>query len=112
MNELEEFRSEAYENAQLYKEKTKRWHDNLLLSREFHPRYQVLLFNSRLRLFLGKLESRWTRPFKINQVFPFGAVELWDKNGHVFRVNGQQLKHYYSGKERKVEDMPLEDPQQ
>ena len=37
LNELEEFRSEAYENARLYKEITKRWHDNLILRREFHP---------------------------------------------------------------------------
>ena len=48
LNELEEFRSEAYENARLYKEKTKRWHDNLILKREFHLGQQVLLYNSRL----------------------------------------------------------------
>ena len=36
LNELEEFKSEAYENARLYKEKMKRWHDNLILRREFH----------------------------------------------------------------------------
>ena len=69
LNELEEIRSEAYENARLYKEKTKRWHDNLILRREFHPRQQVLLYNSQLRLFLGKLKSRWSGPFKIKQVF-------------------------------------------
>ena len=27
MNELEELRNEAYDNARIYKEKTKRWHD-------------------------------------------------------------------------------------
>ena len=37
LNELEELRNEAYENARLYKEKMKRWHDNLILRREFHP---------------------------------------------------------------------------
>ena len=51
LNELEEFRSEAYENARLYKEKTKKWHDNLILRREVHPRQQVLLYNSLLRFF-------------------------------------------------------------
>ena len=56
LNELEEFRSEAYENARLYKEKTKRLHDNLILMREFHPGQQVLLYNSRLQLFPGKLK--------------------------------------------------------
>ena len=48
LNELEEFMSEAYENATLYKEKMNRWHDNLILRREFHPGQQVLLYNSRL----------------------------------------------------------------
>ena len=72
----------------------------------------MLVFNSRLRLFPGKLKSRWSGPFKIKQVFPFGAVELWDKDGHVFPINGQRLKHYYSGEKQKVEDMPREDPQQ
>ena len=47
--------SEAYENARLYKEKTKRWHDNLILRREFHSGQQVLLYNSQLRLFPSKL---------------------------------------------------------
>ena len=27
MNELEDLRNEAYDNARIYKEKTKRWHD-------------------------------------------------------------------------------------
>ena len=36
LNEFEEFRNETYENARLYKEKTKWWHDNLILRREFH----------------------------------------------------------------------------
>ena len=46
LNESEEFKSEAYENVRLYKEKTKRWHDNLILRREFHLGQQVLLYNS------------------------------------------------------------------
>ncbi|XP_075515838.1 uncharacterized protein LOC142550644 [Primulina tabacum] len=28
LNEMEELRNEAYENAKIYKEKTKKWHDN------------------------------------------------------------------------------------
>ena len=65
LNKLEEFRNEAYENAQLYKEKTKRWHDNMILRREFHSGQQVLFFNCRLRLFPSKLKSRWSVLFKI-----------------------------------------------
>ena len=111
LNELEEFRSEAYENTRLYKGNTKWWHENLILRNEFHSGQQVLLYNSRLRLFPGKLKLRWSGPFKIKQVFPFRVVELWDKNSQSFRVNGQQLKHYYGREKRKVEDMPLEEPQ-
>ncbi|XP_021730676.1 uncharacterized protein K02A2.6-like [Chenopodium quinoa] len=55
LNELGELRLEAYESSKLYKEKTKRWHDKNLLRREFKEGDQVLLFNSRLRLFPGKL---------------------------------------------------------
>ena len=110
LNELEEFRSEAYENARLHKERIKRWHDNLILKRQFHLGQQLLLYNSQLRLFPGKLKSRWSSSFKIRQVFPFGAVDLWDKIGQSFRVNGQRLKHYYGGEEHKVDGMPLEEP--
>nr|XP_016447657.1 PREDICTED: uncharacterized protein LOC107772687 [Nicotiana tabacum] len=53
MNALEEFRLDAYENVQIYKEKTKRWHDRLIKPNEFHEGDTILLYNSRLRLFLG-----------------------------------------------------------
>ena len=76
LNEIEEFSNEAYENMKLYKEKTKRWHDKQILRREFKKRQKVLLFNSRLRLFLEKLRPRWSRPFTIEKVLPFGAIEL------------------------------------
>ncbi|XP_070046205.1 uncharacterized protein [Nicotiana tomentosiformis] len=58
LNELDEFRLHAYENAKLYKEKTKRWHDKHIQHREFEPGQEVLLFNSKLKLFPGKLKSR------------------------------------------------------
>ncbi|XP_070055382.1 uncharacterized protein [Nicotiana tomentosiformis] len=65
LNELDEFRLHAYENAKLYKEKTKRWHDKHIQHREFEPGQEVLLFNSRLKLFPGKLKSRWAVPFNV-----------------------------------------------
>ena len=49
----------------------------------------VLLFNSRLRLFLGKLKSKWTGLYLITQLFPHGSVELENKEGMRFNVNGQ-----------------------
>ena len=50
LNELEEMRNEAYDNAKIYKDKTKKWHDQRILRREFKVEDQVLLFNSRLKL--------------------------------------------------------------
>ena len=47
----------------------------------------VLLYNSRLRWFLGKLKSKWTDPYLIAQLFPHGAVEL-EQQGVRFKVNG------------------------
>ena len=56
MNELEELRNEVYDNSRIYKDKTKKWHDQKILSKEFKVGEQNLLYNSRLELFPGKLK--------------------------------------------------------
>ncbi|XP_074342072.1 uncharacterized protein LOC141679476 [Apium graveolens] len=78
LNELEEFRLQAYDNNKVYKEKVKRWHDRRLVRKSFVPCQKVLLYNSRLRLFSGNLKSMWLRPFTIKIMFPHGAVEIFD----------------------------------
>ena len=55
LNELEEHRLRAYENAKIYKEKVKYWHDKHLVSKQFEVGQKVLLYNLRLRLFPEKL---------------------------------------------------------
>jgi len=55
----------------------------------------VLLYNSRLRLFPGKLKSKWSGPFRVTRVFTYGATEVEGKGGPVFKVNGQRLKLYF-----------------
>ena len=97
MNELEELRQEAYDNARIYKEKTKKWHDQKIMRREFKVGEQVLLYNSRLKLFLGKLKSRWSGPYTVVTSTSSGAVTLKAKFGSEFKVNGQRLKHYLGG---------------
>ncbi|XP_051140143.1 uncharacterized protein LOC127257724 [Andrographis paniculata] len=96
IQELEEIRQEAYENAILYKEKTKAFHDNHI-SRKF-LRLDRKSYHSRLKLFPGKLRSRWIGPFIVTKLFPYGAVEIQslrtEKN---FVVNGHRLKSYYEG---------------
>lgn len=88
LNEMDEFRHDAYENARIYKEGTKKWHDQHILLREFVVGQKVLLYNSRLRLFLGKLHSHWSSPFKVVKVFPHGAVEVHHETKGTFKVNG------------------------
>ncbi|XP_074298660.1 uncharacterized protein LOC141629583 [Silene latifolia] len=57
LNELDELRMDAYENAKLYKEWTKQWHDSKITRKEIVVGDKVLLFNSRFQLFPGKLRS-------------------------------------------------------
>jgi len=98
LNELLEWRHSAYENAKLYKERTKKWHDKNISKKILYVGQKVLLFNSRLRLFPGKLKSRWSGPFIIKEVFPHGAVMLTNENGTTsFKVNGQRVKPYHIG---------------
>ncbi|GJW72998.1 hypothetical protein Tco_0132368 [Tanacetum coccineum] len=97
LNELHELRDQAYENSLIYKEKTKRIHDSKIKNRVFNVGDQVLLFNSRLKIFSGKLKSRWSGPFTIAHVFPYGTVELSQNSGPNFKVNGHRVKHYFGG---------------
>ena len=95
---LDEWRSEAYENAKLFKEKVKRWHDRRILKREFHVGEKVLLYSSRLRFFAGKLLSKWEGPYVIVEVFRSGAIKIASlKDDSTQVVNGKRLKHYISG---------------
>ena len=94
LNELDEFLLKAYESSTLYKEQMKKYHDNKVEKREFIVGDLVLLFNSRLRLFPGKLKSKWTGPYTVTQLFPHGAVELETKEGVRFKVNGRHIKIY------------------
>ncbi|XP_031256496.1 uncharacterized protein LOC116114491 [Pistacia vera] len=97
LNELDEFHHDAYENAQIYKEKTKMWHDKNITKKKFEVGQKVLLYNSSLRLFPRKLKSRWSRPFMVTEVYPYGAVEISHEEKGTFKVNGQRLKSYIDG---------------
>ncbi|CAN6579294.1 unnamed protein product [Malus baccata var. baccata] len=109
LNELEEIRHDAYENARIYKDKTKAYHDKMLRTKTFSKGQKVLLFDSRLRLFPGKLRSKWIGPFIVTNVFPHGAVQVQSlKTGHEIKVNGHRLKPYYDlFEEHVVEDQSL-----
>nr|GEW82849.1 reverse transcriptase domain-containing protein [Tanacetum cinerariifolium] len=76
-------------------ERTKKLHDSKIKNRIFNVGDQVLLINSRLMIFSGKLKSRWSGPFTITQVFPYGTIELSQPNGPNFKMNGHRVKHYF-----------------
>nr|GEW28042.1 reverse transcriptase domain-containing protein [Tanacetum cinerariifolium] len=97
-NELNELRDQAYDNSLIYKEKTKKLHDSKIKNRIFNVGDQVLLFNSRLKIFSKNLKTRWSGPFTIIQVFPYGTVELSQPEAPNFKVNGHRVKHYFGGK--------------
>nr|GEV13577.1 reverse transcriptase domain-containing protein [Tanacetum cinerariifolium] len=91
LNKLAKLRNEAYEHSRAYKERTKRWNDVKIIDKEFNEKDKVLLFNSMLKLFPGKLISRWYGPYTISKVFPYETV-VCGKNGVYFKVNGHRLK--------------------
>nr|GEU92556.1 reverse transcriptase domain-containing protein [Tanacetum cinerariifolium] len=96
LNELNELRDQAYKNILIYKEKTKKLHDSKTKNRIFNVGDRVLLFNSCLKIFSGKLKTRWSGPFTITKVF-HGTVELSQPEGPNFKVNGHRVKHYFGG---------------
>ncbi|XP_071917965.1 uncharacterized protein [Coffea arabica] len=112
LQELEEIRNEAYENAVIYKEKNKIFHDQQVSRKTFECGQKVLLYHSKLKLFPGKLRSRWIGPFVVTNVFDYGAVEIQSlRTEKKFVVNGHRLKPYYEGVPvERVEMMHLEDP--
>ncbi|GJX80105.1 hypothetical protein Tco_0328254, partial [Tanacetum coccineum] len=67
LNEISELRDQAYENSLIYK------------------------------IFSRKLKSRWSGPFTITEVYPYGTAKLSHADGSNFKVNCHRLKHYYGG---------------
>jgi hypothetical protein len=96
LSELEEIRNDAFESARIYKDKTKAFHDNMIRGKTFTVGQKVLLFHSRIKLFPGKLRSRWIGPFVITNIFPHGAIQIKGVHtGNEFKVNGHRLKPYF-----------------
>ena len=97
MSELEELKNEGYDNARIYKDKTKKWHDQRILRREFKIGESIIFYNSRLRLFPSKFKSRWSGPYRVIVITPYEAVTLKSDSRNEFKVNDQRLKHYLGG---------------
>ncbi|CAA7049344.1 unnamed protein product [Microthlaspi erraticum] len=103
-------RMNAYENSMIYKLRTKAAHDKLIRLKDFKAGDSVLLYNSKLRLFPGKLRSKWAGPFKIHEVLPYGSLTLLNQEGKEFTVNGHRCKPYLGMTPTEEIITPLEDP--
>nr|GEV69223.1 reverse transcriptase domain-containing protein [Tanacetum cinerariifolium] len=97
LNELSKLHDQAYENSLIYKEQAKKPHDAKIKNRIFNVGDQVLHFNSRLKIFSGKLNFRWSGPFTISEIYPYGTAKLIHPDGCNFKVNCHLLKHYHGG---------------
>ncbi|GKE96756.1 reverse transcriptase domain-containing protein [Tanacetum coccineum] len=96
LRELNELRLQAYENSKLYKARTKAFHDKKLrIQKEFKAGDKVLFYNSKYKFKALKLRSKWYGPFVVKHGFPSSYVELYDKHGGSFIVNGHCVKLYH-----------------
>ena len=108
----EELRNNDYLNSKIAKEISKKWHDQMVAQKNFQKEDKVLLYDSKLHIFSGKLKSRWIGPFTIYQVYPNGAVELLRSNeSQTFKVNGHRLKPYAAPFGPDKEELTLLEPQ-
>nr|GEY35171.1 reverse transcriptase domain-containing protein [Tanacetum cinerariifolium] len=97
LNELNELQDQDYEHSLIYKERTKKLHDDKIKNHIFNVGDQVLLFNSRLKIFSGKLKSRWSGSFTISEIYRYDTAKLIHPDGCNFKVNYHRLKHYHGG---------------
>ena len=88
-------------------------HDQLVSHKDFQKGQRVLLYDSKLHIFPGKLKSRWISYFTIHQVHSNGVVELLNSNStSSFKVNGHRLKPFVEPFSHDKEKFILLDPHQ
>ena len=104
-------RHESYESSRIYKENVKLFHDKHIVRKTFEPQHKVLLYSSRFHIFPGKLRSKWTGPFMVKTVYPYGVVEIENpENGKFIKVNGQRIKLFLENFDRHESIEELVDP--
>ncbi|RVW20214.1 hypothetical protein CK203_112017 [Vitis vinifera] len=111
LNEMDELRNDAYINSNTAKQRLKKWHDQLVSRKEFQKGQRVLLYDSKLHIFPGKLKSRWIGLFTIQEVYSNGVVELLNNTGS-FKVNGQRLKPFLEPFSKDKKEINLLEPHQ
>ncbi|GKA91262.1 reverse transcriptase domain-containing protein [Tanacetum coccineum] len=76
--------------------------------KDFKAGDKVFLFNSRFKMHQGKLKLKRYDLNVVKTVHPYGTVEIIDKNGISFKVNGQRLKKYHDGYNNEEEKEVIE----
>ena len=83
----------------------------MITGKNFNEGDQVLLYDSKLYLFPGKLKSRWTGPFIVQRAYPNGSVDLLNPNDdRVIKVNEQRVKPYVVQQTVREEILLLDPP--
>ena len=72
MNELEELKNESYISTCHYKERMKLFHDKKIVRKTFEPNQTVILYDSKLHIFSGKLRTRWDAPTLLEKCLSMG----------------------------------------
>jgi hypothetical protein len=105
---LEEWREKAYHSGKLYKERTKKWHDKQIKTKQFKSGDKVLAFNSLVRLFgHGKLHSKCEGPYLVLHTADHDAVTLQCNDGDIFNANGQRLKLFLEPNPKDFEEVNI-----
>ncbi|XP_070028793.1 uncharacterized protein [Nicotiana sylvestris] len=113
LHEPDEFHYHAFESTRLYMERMNMMHDKNILERSFKHGDVVLLYNSRLKLFPGKLKSRWSGQFRVVEMHSTGAIDIASEDGsRKFNVNGKRQKHYQgmAEEDNMISTLYLKDP--
>ncbi|GKC96689.1 reverse transcriptase domain-containing protein [Tanacetum coccineum] len=78
-----------------------------LVRKEFKAGDKVLLYNSKYKFKAPKLRPKWCGPFIVKHGYPSGYVELYDKHGGSFIVNGHRVKLYHD--EEQLNELAVEE---
>ncbi|XP_059066328.1 uncharacterized protein LOC131857647 [Cryptomeria japonica] len=106
LNQLDELRKSAMKNTIVVQQNHMKWHGKYIKTKKFHASDWALLYDSRYKENLSKLQTHWLGPYEIEQVFSNGTVKLETIDNAKFKllVNGHHLHLYH--KSNNKEEFP------
>lgn len=76
LNALDEWRKMVVQQIELIQNQREKWHDKYIKEKKFKDGDWALLYDSRYKDAMGKLQTRWLGPYEIEEVFNNGVVRL------------------------------------